>query len=237
MDILSLTNSNLKFKPVAKDRLFYDQYQYCLGFYHREVSCLRELNHQHIDIIIERRRQWRQLSLGKWQVGTNRNILANKTREINDDTVVNLHTLADVLLRSRVDFKLVTSVCTAWIYTNDLTLLGAVDQLDFILEKNYTEARITRPKDTIRLRHPKHTARSYFTNVKLTLEEKINLTNFFENQQGHIRISPSLQQFFDLSFHRTQDYFFFDYTGESWLVMLNLIRPGLIRKTLAIIAR
>lgn len=232
-----MTNSNLKFKPVNKDRLFYDRYQYCIGFYLREVSCLRELNHQHIDIIIERRRQWRQMSIGKWQLGTSRNILANKTREIEDDTVVNLHTLTDVLLRSRVDFKLVTSVCTAWIYTNDLDLLATVDQLDFLLEKTYTEAVITRPKDTIRLRRPKHTRRSYFGSVKLTAEEKTNLKNFFDNQVGHVRTSPSLDDFFGLSFYRTQDYYFFDYTGDSWLVLLNLIRPGLIRKTVEIIPR
>jgi len=232
-----LINSNLKFKPVNKDRLFYDRYQYCLGFYLREVSCLRDLNHQHIDIIIERRRQWRQMSIGQWGLGTKRNILAHRTREIADDTVANLHTLTDVLLRSRVDFKLVTSVCTAWIYTNDLSLFETVDQLDFILEKNYTEAVITRPKDTIKLRHPKHSNRAYLANVKLTAEEKKNLNNFFDNQLGHVRISPSLQTFFEGSFHRTQEYFFFDYTGDSWLLMLNLIRPGLVRKTLDIIAR
>lgn len=237
MDTLSLTNSNLKFKPVNKDRLFYDRYQYCIGFYLREVSCLRELNHQYIDTIIERRRQWRQMSLGKWQIGSSKNILANRTREIEDYTVVNLHTLTDVLLRSRVDFKLITSVSTAWIYTNDLTLLKTVDSLDFLLEKTYTEAVVTRPKDTIRLRNPRHSNRAYFGSHKLTAEEKTNLKNFFANQLGHVRTSPSLDTFFTLSFHRTQDYFFFDYTGDSWLVMLNLIRPGLIRKTLAIIPR
>lgn len=237
MGILSLTNLNLKFKPVNKDRLFYDRYQYCLGFYLREVSCLRELNHDYIDTIIERRRQWRQMSIGKWQIGSSKNILANRTREIEDDTVANLHTLCDVLLTSGIEFKLVTSVATAWIYTNDLTLIKTVDSLDFLLEKTYTEAVITRPKDTIRLRRPEHTRRAYFGSVKLTAEEKTNLKNFFDNQLGYIRTSPSLEDFFTLSFHRTQDYYFIDYTGDSWLLMLNLIRPGLIRKTLEIIPR
>lgn len=232
-----LTNLNLKFKPVNKDRLFYDHYQYCLGFYLREASCLRDLNHEHIDIIIERRRQWRQMSLGKWHIGGTRNILAQKTREINDDIVVNLHTLTDVLLTSGIDFKLVTSVSTAWIYTNDLSLLKTVDSLDFLQEKTYTEAVITRPKDTICLSNPKHTNRAYFGSHKLTPMEKTNLKNFFDNQLGYIRTSPSLDDFFGLSFYRTQDYYFFDYTGDSWLVMLNLIRPGLVRKTLTIIPR
>ena len=236
-DILSLTNSNLKFKPVRKDRLFYDRFCFCLGFILPEVSCLRELNHKYIDDVIKRRRQWRQVSLQHWGQNPNRNILARKDREITDDNVSNLHTLTDVLLRSRVDFKLVTSVNTAWIYTNDLQLLNTVDRLDFLILKQYTEAHINRPKDTIRLVKPEHENRAYLLNQKLTSEEKANLLNFFANQTEHIRVSPSLLSFLQGSFHRTQDYFFFDYTGDSWLVMLSLIRPGLIRKTMRIIAR
>ena len=60
-DTLFLTNLNLKFKPVVKDRLFYDQYTYCIGFHLDEVSCLRELNHQYIDVIIDRRRHGERL--------------------------------------------------------------------------------------------------------------------------------------------------------------------------------
>lgn len=237
-DILYLTNSNLKFKAVSKDRLFYDRYEYSVGFTLAEVSCLRELNHQYVDLIIERRRHWREISLQRWNSAQgSKHIVTRSAREITDDMVTNLHTLTDVLLRSRVDFKLVTSVNSAWIYTNDLKLLDTVDQLEFILEKTYTTAVVNRPKDTIRLKDPKHSNRAYLGNHKLTLEEKANISNFFDNQAEHIRISPSLQAYLDGSFHRTQDYFFFDYTGESWLVLLSLIRPGLIRKTFAIIAR
>lgn len=203
-----------------------------------EVSCLRELDHAYIDTVIERRRQWREVSmLRNWGVGLSKNILARSDREITDETVQNLHTLTDLLLNSNAGFKLVTSVNTAWLYTNDYELLKLADQLGFLLSKQYSEAVVTRPKDTIRLVNPRHANRAYLGNVKLTPEEKANLLNFFINQHEHIRISPSLQAFLSGSFHRTQDYFFFDYTGESWLLMFNLIRPGLIRKTMSIIAR
>lgn len=235
--ILSLINSNLKFKRVEKDRLFYDRYQYCLGFQLGEVSCLRELDHDYIDLIIARRRQWRQVSIQHWGVGLNKNILARRDREIADETVVDLHTLADTLLNSNTDFKLITSVNNAWIYTNDLQFLETVDGLDFLILKQYTEAQVNRPKDTVRLHNPKHRHRSYLSNQKLTSDEKAHLLNFFVNQQEHIRPSPSLIAFLEGSFHRMQDYFFFDYNEESWLVMLALIRPGLIRKTMDIIAR
>lgn len=236
MDILFLTNSNLKFKPVVKDRLFYDQYTYCIGFHLDEVSCLRELNHQHIDIIIERRRQWREISIQRWANANNKNIVTRRAKEITDENVENLHTLTDVLLRSRVDFKLVTSVSSAWIYTNDVHLLSRVSELDFLICKTYTEAKINRPKNTVRLKEPKHQYRSYLRSVKLTDEEKTQLCNFFINQQGHARLGPALLKWMDERWQRTQDYFFIDHDEESWLVLLSLIKPGMIRKTVQLIA-
>lgn len=233
-----LINSNLKFKQVNRDRLFYERFHYSIGFYLSEVSCLRELNHEYIDTIIARRRQWREISLQRWSQGfPNKNILTRKPKDISDDTVKNLHELTDLLLNSGVEFKLITSVSTAWLYTNNLKLINQVDQLSFIQSKTYSQAQVTRPKDTIRLKNPKYQHRAYFGSHKLTLEEKQNLANFFRNQQDYVRISPSLETFFKLSFHRTQDYFFFDYSEDSWTLMLSLIRPGLIRKTLDIIPR
>lgn len=236
-DTLFLTNLNLKFKPVVKDRLFYDQYTYCIGFHLDEVSCLRELNHQYIDVIIERRRQWREVSLQRWTntVQSNKNIVTRRSKEITDENVTNLHTLTDVLLRSRVDFKLVTSVSSAWIYTNDVKLLEQVSELNFLICKTHTEAVVDRPKNTIKLKNPKHRYRSYLKCIKLTDKEKLQLCNFFINQQSHARIGPALLKWMGERWHRTQDYFFIDYDEESWLVMLSLVKPNMIRKTVELI--
>jgi hypothetical protein len=233
-----LTNSSLKFKKIVKDRLFYDRYQYCISFHLDEVSCLRDLNHQYIDIIIERRKTWREISLQRWANAnhSNKNIVTRRAKEITDENVANLHNLTDVLLRSRVDFKLVTSVSSAWIYTNTTKLLEQVRELDYLICKTYTEAVINRPKNTIRLKDPKHQYRSYLRSVKLTDEEKTQLCNFFANQQGHARIGPALLKWMDERWYRTQDYFFIDHDEESWLVMLSLVKPGMIRKTVNLIA-
>jgi hypothetical protein len=139
-------------------------------------------------------------------------------------------------LRSRADFKLVTSVSQAWIYTNDIELLESLDRHDFLIVRQYSQALVDRPKNTIKLKDPKHRYRSYLRSVKLTDEEKMHLCNFFVNQQGHARISPALAHWMEDRFHRTQDYFFVDHDTESWLVMLALIKPGLIRKTSELIA-
>ena len=198
------------------------------------MSCLKELNHQYIDIIIARRRQWREISLQRWNTA-NKTIVTKRAKEITDSNVENLHTLTDVLLRSRVDFKLVTSVSQAWIYTNDIELLEKLNCYDFLMWKQYTVAQVDRPKDTIKLKNPGHKFRSYLKSVKLSDEEKTRFINFINNQT-EIRVSPALAHWIEDRWHRTQDYFFVDYDEQSWLVMLALVKPGMIRKTVELIA-
>ena len=221
------------FKPVVKDRLFYSQFEYCLRFCLEEVSCLRTLEHAHIDHMIERRIAWRSIS----QTMTNRPLvtqLSNQSNKITETTVKNLHTLADVLLTTPVNFKLVVSAFTGYVYTNDLMLIDSVAKLPGVSYVEYSQAVVSRPRNTIQLRDPKYQWRSYFKVGKLTAVQKTHLKNFLANQPG-IRISPALTQWINFKYTRTQDYFFIDYNEPVWLTMLSLVLPGLIRKTLEII--
>ena len=230
-----MINQTLKFKPVVKDRLFYDRFQYSISFYLEEATCLRELDHEYINTMIRRRIHYRDVSQQSWLNGK-QSIMSRRWKDITDETVANLHAVTDIMIDSKLDFKLVTSLNTVWVYTNAQSLINKIDQLDFLKHKSYTEAVINRPKNTIRLKNPRHTNRSYLKIEKLTAEQKTQLINFFVNQTGHIRVSPGLAEWCDSAFHRTQDYYFIDHDGESWLLMLSLIHPGLIRKTVGLIA-
>ena len=232
--------STLQFKPVVKDSLFYNKWRYCLSFTLDEVSCLKQLDHNYIDTIIQRRKYWidinrqrlnnRSSSTGS-KIAT---IMTRRYRDITKVTELNLHQLLDHLLESNVEFKLVTSVDQAWVYTHNLSLIKTLSDNSELKYKVCTEAVIDRPKDTIKLKEPKHTHRSYFKTLKLTHTEKDNINKFFSNQTD-IRLSPSLTAWLTDDYYRTQDYFFIDHSGAGILVMLALIRSGLIRKTVAII--
>jgi len=220
------------FKTIVKDRLFYDQYEFCIKFHLEEVSCLRTLDHAHIDRMIERRIAWRSVS----QTLQSRPVtqLSNQSNVITETTVKNLHTLADTLLTAATGFKLVVSAFTGYVYTNNLALIDNVAQLPGINNTEYSRAVVGRPKNTIQLKDPKHQWRSYFKMSKLTHEQKIQLKNFLANQPD-VRLSPGFKQWIDTKFTRTQDYFFIDYHEPLWLTMMALVQPGLIRKTLEII--
>lgn len=230
--------STLQFKPVVKDSLFYGRWRYCISFMLEEVSCLKHLDHDYIDTILERRKYWIEISHQRLTKATSQRgtptIMSKRRREITEVTELNLHQLANTLLGATNEFKLVTSVDQCWVYSNDVELIEELS-LDYELKyKTYTEAIVDRPKDTIRLKNPTHAQRSYFKTLKLTPQVKETICNFFKNQSD-IRLSPSLAYWINEDLYRTQDYFFVDHTGESWLLMLALVKPGLIRKTVTII--
>ena len=233
--------STLRFNSIVKDRLFYNQFRYCVGFHLTEVSCLKHLDHAYVDTVLARRIEWRDLHQQRQQSGHRiAGFPSIHTRlalrpVITESTAQNLHELIDVLLASTDPHKLVASVDRAWVYTNNLSLMNQLNQMTALENKFYTEAIIDRPAGTIKLKRSAYQQRSYFKTLKMTAHQKHQLAQFVENQQAHIRVSPSLNEWLNDGYLRTQDYFFIDHSGDSWLVMLALVQPGIIRKTLAII--
>jgi hypothetical protein len=227
-----------KFSPVRKDRRFYDRFNYCLGFCLDEASCLRQLDHDAIDDSMTRRKQWREIAQQRWVNGRQKHgvfLGRRHQKEITDKTVNDLHAVAEQLLKTQAEYKLVVSVNQGYVYTNDLTLIDQLSDMPELTHKTYTQAQVTRPKNTIQLKNAQYKFRSYFRSIKLTAQKKDQLLNFLHNQQTHVRLSPALSQWLDQPFNRTQDYFFVDYVTESWLTMLNLVHSGIVRKTMHII--
>jgi len=237
MDTLSLTQSTPKFNPVSKDRLFYDRFEYNIGFGIDEASALRVLDHATIDDTIQRRIQWREIARQRWgKAPQNQRVIWGRDwQEITESTVEDLHALAEMLLTAPTEFKLVVSVNQAHVYTNDLILINRLDRMPQLRHKTYGQAVVSRPKNTIRLKNPRHQLRSYFRLVNLTVQQRDQLAAFLNNQQAHVRLSPALKEWAALPFTRLQDYFFVDHDTPTWLTMLNLVVPGVTRKTMHII--
>ncbi len=229
----------LKFKSIVKDRLFYDRFQYCISFGLAEINCLRdqELDCARISRMLDRRKQWREVAQQRWNTfGQKPNVQQSRLwNEITDEVEQNLYDFADTLRNSGADLKLVVSSNCGWVYTNSLDLISQLKPMRMLTGKKYSKAVVGRPKNTIQLKNPQHQFRSYFKITKITSQQKDMLINFLTNQQSNIRISPALATWMTSAFHRTQDYFFVDHNETSWLTMLALVHPGIIRKTQQII--
>ena len=195
------------------------------------------LDHAHIDDMIERRKQWREIAQQRWVSGRQKHgiIMSRRWKDITEKTVQDLHTLAEALLNTSVDFKLVVSMNQGYVYSNDLDLLEQLNNMPELTYKTYTQAQIVRPKNTIQLRNPRHQFRTYLIMCKLTADQRYRLEEFLITQSAHVRLSPALTRWIDQPFNRTQDYFFVDHDAESWCTLLSLVQPGIIRKTMHII--
>jgi hypothetical protein len=231
--LLYLIHQALPFKPVPGDRLFYDHWQYCISFRLDEVNCLRySLDAEKIDELLTRREMWRDRVRQRWP----QNNFVRPHSPITDGTREILYAFADFLKLAKDPYKMVISVNQCWIYSNSVNLLERINRLPFVRNSKFTESVIVRPKNTVALKNPQHQHRSYFRTVKLTEQERQQIMSFLQGQDN-VRISPALKEWMATPFNRTQDYFFVDYDSESWLTMLGLVRPGLIRKTVQIVAK
>jgi len=217
---------------VASDRLFYDHWQYCIHFSLPEVSALRDsLDRVSIDDLLDRRQRWRERVRQRWP----HNNFVRGHDAITDLVRENLYNFAEFLTLATEPYKMVITVDHCRIYSNSTNLLERIGRLPFVHRPRYTESQITRARNTIVLRNAPYQYRSYFKSVKLTPEEKTQIDNFLKGQD--IRISPALHEWMATPFNRTQDYYFVDHNSELWLTMLALIRPGLIRRTVEIVAK
>lgn len=229
-----MTKTTLQFKPVVKDQLFYDRYEYCFGFNLAEATVLRGLKHDLIDSRLDQRIEWREMARKRWK----NTIDSMGWNLINDQVREDLHRVCDTIVDSGADCKIAVSHHRGYLYTNDVTLIDHLRTFRCVYGMTYTQAVVNRPKNTILLKKSQYTRRSYFGYIKLTAQEKENIKNFFDNQKKHIRVSPALDTWLhNLPFYRTMDHYFIDYNDDQWLTMLALIRPGLIRKTQQIITK
>jgi len=215
----------LGINAVARDRLFFNRFQYCLRVNLAEASALRGLHsHDAIDRNIEIRRVWRSLG-------------GRTGSEITERKIQNLHRVHDHFLSAKEPFKMTVTGDQIWIYANSLMFLNSFDHLPGVVWPTYSEAVIDRPLDTIRLRDSKYTRRTYLREQAVTAEQRQRLRDFFNNYQDSIRLCPSLNKWIVYATgRRIFGYYFIDHDDDGWLILLNLLQPGLVRKTVQIIA-
>lgn len=217
--------SNLKFKQVYKDKLFYNQYHYVVRFTLPEMSCLRHLDHSMADDILTARSKWRKTIRASFGI--------DKT--ITDEIRESLHSLLDEMLAVKSDHKLVINYNTGYIYTNDKDVLKKFYNLDYVTNQQCSQVVVNRPLDTVKLKRSQYSKRSYFRFCKITDQERQAIRKFLQAQKSEVRISSALNVFLGQSYKLIMDHYFIDYNNEGIIVMLSLIKPNLVRKTLDII--
>lgn len=235
MAISSFPNTllNLRTKIVKRTGAWYGKFGYCLTFHLEEAYALRNLNHSNIDRVLEIRAGW-----GRRMITTN---YGGSWRgswvplNITEDTKKNLHTMCDFFLEEKSEYKMMIASDWVHVYTNDLDLLGRISDLSWLVRGKmcFSHHSTVGEPGTVYLKRARYQHRSYFRYVKQEPEQANHLRKFLVAQEN-IRMSPSLQYWLQQESRTLYGYFFIDHDDAGVLIMLGLLDPRIIRKTLRI---
>lgn len=235
----SLTVSNPTLKKKNSDRLFFDRYQYCLTFFMPELSCLRGIHKNNINLIelIANVRQSLELrySYNSIWLRHGLNSAADK-KQFSGQHRSNLENLAELLFDNLKDLKIIFYGSWGYVYSNELKILKTLSKLEYIHSASLKEIIVNRPKNTIALKSSLYKFRTYFFEQLINQDQRESIVTFLQSQQD-IRLSPALSKWCQnpKAFYWLQRSFFIDHNEENFPFALQLIHPHIIRKTMPII--
>jgi hypothetical protein len=235
MDLSSLIDLNpgIKVRRKDTDRLFYDQYHYGIDLRMEDISCLRSLNKASDDHRKEISKRYDQKYQWTYRY---RDRLIQKARD--QEKLELLYKLAELLDHYRTEIKLIVSGNCGYVYTNNIELLASMLK-DFPRHvRQLRQACIVRPRNTVSLHNSPHQFRTYFREKNINQTEKQRLLAFLQTQTEW-RVSNRLKVQLQYQTHvlwLSRSYFI-DHNCESEILMINLIVPGILQKTMPIVGK
>jgi len=212
-------------KPILVPRssLYFHKWQYVMLFLLPEASFLRELNHNKIDQSINYRNEWLARRSGH-------NIISSDTRGI-------LHQACDYLLTRANPFKKVVCGNGLWVYTNnpeDFEDIASIPTGEILY---INQADVTLTANAVTLKNPQYAFRTYFRERWLSNDELAALRRYFNTRPDLFRLGPGFKKLVSGRRMWMASNHFVDHDEPNADFLINMAVPGIVRKTLPIIAR
>jgi len=199
------------------NQLYFNQYKYKIGFELAHLNAARHRSHISIIKSIALRKNYNAILL-KGAPWLDRDWSSIET---------NLHRFVDDIADIKQDGRFILGYRTGYLYHNDYNTIVRVSQLPYIQVHNIRWANPQCAPNTIKLRNNLFVYRSYF---KSTFSHKVkNIVNTIK--RNGLGCSPTLLK---RDTNHIASGYFVDHNHMSELIMLQLIIPGCIRKTLNI---
>jgi hypothetical protein len=241
MDLSPSPNSNLGHKVDLRDRLYYDRYEWCIDALCTDAFCLKSSAPDLMTYLFTVQEKWQYRNAARLRTHSNRGISNiggswQVPHTAADATVCeNLTRLAEMIWRHG-DIKPVIHYNWIYLYTNDATTV--VQQLkDIGLHTGLAvrQAVINRERGTVLRRDPCFRLRSYFREKRVTEEQKRSLAAVLLNQEDAM-ISGSMRAWLTDSSSWCRGHFYVDHSSDHMCVLIGMIVPNLLGRTLKIVA-
>lgn len=212
----------LELKTEARDRLYYRDYHYSAQFYLKNASALRTLRHDVIDEYIAHR-EYMSVSWSK---------------AVSTENARQLHNVCDMFLAFKEPYKKLVYHSHIYFYTSCVEDIETAGNHPNIKYFSATKADVCLPPDVVLLKEPKHKYRTYLKERWIPEGQTPVLRKFLLNRENLYSMTPLFKSrlaAWDRFY--TMSHFFIDHDDPKDLLMLEMVVPGLIRKTMPIQAK
>lgn len=188
-----------------------------------EASFLRELKHNKIDQAITYRNEWTSRRGG--------------AKYIDPDARQVLHLACDYLSTRNHPYKKVVCGNGLWVYTNNLEDFEDIGVIPTGEIMYINQADVTLTPDTVVLKNPRHAFRTYFRERWLSNDDMSTLRRYFAARPDMFRQGPGFAKLVQGRRMWLMSNYFVDHDEPNADLLINMAVPGVVRKTLPIIAR
>ena len=213
----------MKFKTVERNQLFFGQYQYCITWYLKNVSVLRNLDPIKALKSIQYRNQWAPT--------------ANYRQRIIEQEQHELIQVCDYLLARPHPFKRTVSTHVMYLYTNHPDDFKNLNGVGGLVVTNCTQVNVSLQPDAVTLKNPAHSYRTFFRERWLRDHELQNIRGYFLARADQFRLSPGFRMLVNGQRMWLMGSYFVDHNEPRADFLINLAVPGIVKKTLPIVAR
>jgi hypothetical protein len=206
----------------ARDRLYYRDYHYAANFYLQHAPALRSLTHNSINNYVS------------YRAGANFTWM----KPVDHVAIQKLRTVCDLFLGFQEPCKRLVYSNHVYFYTNCLEDLGSMANHPDITFFSATKADVCLPLDVVLLKEPKHKYRTYLKERWIPEGQTPVLRKFLLSRENLYSFTPTFKKrLIDWDRFYTRSHFFIDHDDPRDLLMLEMVVPGLIRKTMPIQAK
>lgn len=221
-----MNNTSTAIRQEPRDRLFFDQYEYRLQFYLRYAWCMRSFDHGDIDR--------RLVNYHGRYSGSGMTVSAS----VDQQHQRNLHDMCNVLLALPTTCKRMIQYDHVFLYSNRLSTLQHVSKISYIDRLQIGQAVVVYPKDTVMLINPVHHYRTFLRAKWWDPDTSARIKKFLLSRQDLFKIPKAFCQKLERPGRlATRDHHFVDHDNADVLLLLSLVCPGIINRTLPIQAK
>jgi hypothetical protein len=213
----------MKFKTIERNQLFFGQYRYCISFYLQNANVLRTLDPIKILKSIQYRNAWTPAS----HLGL----------KISEDKQHDLIQVCDYLLARPNPFKRTVTTHAMYVYTNHPADFGHLNGVGGLVVCNCTQVNVSLQPDAVTLKNPRHSYRTFFRERWLKDHELRNIREYFQARPNQFRLSPGFELLVNGRRMWMMGNYFVDHNEPQADFLINMAVPGIVKKTLPIVAR